>query len=61
MSKEKFVPQSKEVAKDTKMPAYSYQKGCPGTLTATYDKKSEGQKSVVGNGTWLQNLNLKAS
>lgn len=56
MSKDKFTPQSKEVAKDTKMPAYSYQKGRPGTLTATYDKKPSGQKAVASKGAWLQNL-----
>lgn len=57
MSKDsKFRPQSKEVAKDTKMPAYGYQQSRPGTLVTTYEKKPGGQKATVSHGGLLQNL-----
>jgi hypothetical protein len=41
-----FIPQSKEVAKDTKMPAYEYQRGCSSTLTMIYEQKSAGEKAA---------------
>ena len=56
MSKDKFVPQSKEVAKDTKMPAYEYQRPQKGTLTTIREKTAaSGQNDQDAH--CLQSLN----
>jgi hypothetical protein len=55
--KDKFVPQSKEVAKDTKMPAYEYQRPQKGTLATINEKKSGNADHPHGRDACLQSLN----